>query len=169
VWAGRGWGAFFWPRIGHEVVVAFEEGDPDQPLIVGSVYNAENMPPYQLPKKKVFAGLRSATHKGIPSKDFNGIIFNDQTGQEHLSLHSEHNMSFNSEYDKMIHAGRHKGERVASASIMTVGNIPLGGGSGGGEADAMNAGTPGSRGGSSVGGNGGAMNCGNTRRGGGAT
>ena len=39
-WAGKGWGAFFWPRIGHEVVVVFEEGDPDQPLIVGSVYNA---------------------------------------------------------------------------------------------------------------------------------
>ena len=52
VWAGRGWGAFFWPRIGHEVVVVFEEGDPDQPLIVGSVYNAENMPPYELPKKR---------------------------------------------------------------------------------------------------------------------
>jgi phage baseplate assembly protein gpV len=133
VWAGKGWGAFFWPRIGHEVVVVFEEGDPDQPLIVGSVYNAENMPPYELPKKKVFAGLKSATHKGIPSRDFNGIIFNDQTGHEHLSLHSEHNMSFNSEYDKMIHAGRHKGERVAGASIMTVGNIPLGGGSGGGD------------------------------------
>jgi type VI secretion system secreted protein VgrG len=141
VWAGKGWGAFFWPRIGHEVVVVFEEGDPDQPLIVGSVYNAKNMPPYQLPKKKVFAGLRSATHKGTPSKDFNGIIFNDQTGHEHLSLHSEHNMSFNSEYDKMIHAGRHKGERVAGASIMTVGNIPLGGGSGGGPGGDVNAGT----------------------------
>jgi len=140
VWAGKGWGAFFWPRIGHEVVVVFEEGDPDQPLIVGSVYNAENMPPYQLPKKKVFAGLKSATHKGIPSKDFNGIIFNDQTGHEHLSLHSEHNMSFNSEYDKMIHAGRHKGERVAGASIMTVGNIPLGGGSGGGPLPGVPAG-----------------------------
>jgi type VI secretion system secreted protein VgrG len=176
VWAGKGWGAFFWPRIGHEVVVVFEEGDPDQPLIVGSVYNAENMPPYELPKKKVFAGLRSATHKGTPYKDFNGIIFNDQTGHEHLSLHSEHNMSFNSEYDKMIHAGRHKGERVAGASIMTVGNIPMGGGSGGGNGDGLNAGilteTPGGGGGNggdmnagahgSGGGNGGDMNAGNT-------
>ena len=44
VWAGNSWGAFFWPRIGHEVVVLFEEGDPDKPLIVGSVYNAKNMP-----------------------------------------------------------------------------------------------------------------------------
>src|SRR5690606_8673599 len=40
MWAGKRWGAFFWPRIGQEVLVAFVEGDPDQPLIVGSVYNS---------------------------------------------------------------------------------------------------------------------------------
>ena len=44
VWAGKGWGAMFFPRVGHEVVVAFEEGDIDQPLIVGSVYNSETVP-----------------------------------------------------------------------------------------------------------------------------
>src|SRR5262249_18837660 len=44
--AGKRWGASFWPRIGQEVVVAFLEGDPEQPLITGSVYNAEQMPPY---------------------------------------------------------------------------------------------------------------------------
>src|SRR5208282_5781297 len=49
VWAGNGWGAFFWPRIGHEVVVIFEEGDPDQPVIIGRVYNAANMPCFSLP------------------------------------------------------------------------------------------------------------------------
>ncbi|TMQ32333.1 MAG: type VI secretion system tip protein VgrG, partial [Planctomycetota bacterium] len=46
VWAGKRWGASFWPRIGQEVIVAFQEGDPDQPIIVGSVYNADQMPPY---------------------------------------------------------------------------------------------------------------------------
>ncbi|HEY0791990.1 MAG TPA: type VI secretion system tip protein TssI/VgrG [Chthoniobacterales bacterium] len=140
VWAGKGWGAFFWPRTGHEVVVAFEEGDPDQPLIVGSVYNAENMPPYELPAKKILTGLKSASHKGISSKNFNGIVFNDQKGHEHLALHSEHNLSLNSEYDKMIHAGRHRGERVAGTSVMTVGSIPMGGGSGGGNGSGMDAG-----------------------------
>src|SRR5262249_13028297 len=46
VWAGKSWGASFWPRVGQEVVVAFLEGDPDQPLIVGSVYNEAQRPPY---------------------------------------------------------------------------------------------------------------------------
>ena len=46
LWAGKRWGASFWPRIGQEVIVAFLEGNPDAPIIVGSVYNAEQMPPY---------------------------------------------------------------------------------------------------------------------------
>ena len=45
-WAGQQWGIIHIPRIGQEVLVAFEEGDPDRPIIVGSVYNAQNMPPY---------------------------------------------------------------------------------------------------------------------------
>ncbi len=135
VWAGKRWGAFFWPRVGHEVVVVFEEGDPDQPLIVGSVYNAENMPPYRLPAKSSLAGFKSASYRGAPFQNFNGIVFNDEKGNEHLAFHSERSMSFNSEYDKMQHAGRHRGERVSSACMLTVGNLPLGGGSGGGHFD----------------------------------
>lgn len=133
VWAGKGWGAFFWPRIGHEVVITFEDGDPDQPLIVGSVYNAENMPWFALPVSKQLGGFKSASHSGTATENYNGIVFNDNKGQEHLSIHSEHNLSLNSEADKMIHTGRHKGERVGVASVFTVGKfIPLGGGSGGG-------------------------------------
>ena len=135
VWAGKGWGAFFWPRIGHEVVVIFEEGDPDQPLIVGSVYNAENMPWFSLPVNKQLAGFKSASERGMAHKNYNGIVFNDEKGKEHLSIHSEHNLSLNSENDKMIHAGRHKGERVGIANVLTVGNLIPGGGSGGGEFD----------------------------------
>jgi type VI secretion system secreted protein VgrG len=133
VWAGKGWGAFFWPRIGHEVVVTFEEGDPDQPLIIGSVYNAENMPWYMLPMNKELAGFKSASTRGTAKSNYNGIVFNDEKGKEHLSIHSEHNLSLNSEDDKMIHSGRHKGERVGVANVLTIGKfIPSGGGSGGG-------------------------------------
>lgn len=132
VWAGSGWGAFFWPRIGNEVVVVFEEGDPDQPLIIGSLYNAENMPPFPLPAKNNLTGFKSATVRGKAYKNFNGVVFDDTNGHEHLALHSERHMSFNSEFDKVFHAGRHKGERVSGASTFTVGTLPGGGGSGGG-------------------------------------
>lgn len=137
VWAGKGWGAFFWPRIGHEVVVTFEEGDPDQPLVIGSVYNAENMPWFTLPINKELGGFKSASVSGTAQQNYNGIVFNDNKNHEHLSIHSEHNLSLNSEFDKMIHAGRHKGERVGVASMFTVGKlVPFGGGSGGGSFNA---------------------------------
>ncbi len=132
VWAGNGWGAFFWPRIGHEVVVVFEEGDPDQPLIIGSVYNAQNMPPYQLPVKNTLTGIKSMSHRGKPYENFNGIVFDDTKGHEHLAIHSERHMSFNSEFDKAFRGGRHKHEMVSNVSTFVVGSLPGGGGSGGG-------------------------------------
>lgn len=133
VWAGKTWGAFFWPRIGNEVVVTFEEGDPDRPLITGSVYNAENLPPFVLPFRNELAGIKSASVRGKVFSNFNGIVFNDAKGHEHLAIHSERNMSFNSEFDKMFHSGRHKAESVSSASTVTIGRLPGGGGSGGGD------------------------------------
>ncbi len=128
VWAGKGWGGFFWPRIGHEVVVTFEEGDPDQPLIIGSVYNADNMPPFVLPLYKKVGGLKSATVHGSPKENFNGVVFYDEDGHEHLAIHSERNLSMHAEFDKRFHAGRHHGEHVPGASTLTVGRLPGGGG-----------------------------------------
>ena len=58
-WAGKQWGAIHIPRIGQEVIVAFLEGDPDQPIIVGSVYNADNMPPWTLPDNKTQSGIQT--------------------------------------------------------------------------------------------------------------
>lgn len=89
VWAGNRWGAFFWPRIGHEVLVAFAEGDPDQPIVVGSVYNAANMPPYTLPDVVSACGFKSCSYQGDPSQNYNSVVFHDAKGAEHLQLHSE--------------------------------------------------------------------------------
>lgn len=143
IWAGKSWGAFFWPRIGHEVVVIFEEGDPDQPLITGSVYNADNMPWFKLPINKQLAGFKSASVRGTAHQNFNAIVFNDEKGKEHLAIHSENNLGLNSEKNKMIHAGASKGERVGIANILTVGKIiPVTGGSGGGFEGGSTVNTP---------------------------
>ena len=88
-WAGNGWGAVFWPRIGHEVVVAFENGDPDRPMVVGSVYNASNMPPYALPANKFIAGWKSLTQGGDPSKNFHQILMSDEKDAEVVHIHAE--------------------------------------------------------------------------------
>ena len=78
------------PRVGQEVVVAFEEGDPDRPMIVGSVYNAEQMPAFELPKGMVVSGYKSNTHKG---KGYNELTFNDTAGKEKITIHGQHDMS----------------------------------------------------------------------------
>jgi len=80
IWAGKRWGASFWPRVGQEVIVAFEEGDPDQPVIVGSVYNADQMPPYlgdgpdpRHKKDNKVSGIKSNTTPG--GQGYNEIRF----------------------------------------------------------------------------------------------
>jgi type VI secretion system secreted protein VgrG len=124
VWAGKGWGGFFWPRISHEVVVIFEEGDPDQPLIIGSVYNHDNMPPFPLPADKTLGGVKSCSVTGNSAQNFNGIVFFDAKGHEHTSIHSERHMTLNAEYDTRMRTGRHRGQRVPGASLLTVGRLP---------------------------------------------
>jgi type VI secretion system secreted protein VgrG len=93
IWADQRWGAHFWPRVGQEVVVAFEEGDPDQPIIVGSVYNAANMPPYEMPKHQTRSGIKTrSTPKGKP-ENFNEIRFEDKNGEEELYVQAERAMN----------------------------------------------------------------------------
>ena len=88
-WAGNRWGACFWPRVGHEVVVSFENGDPDRPIIVGSVYNSVNMPPYSLPSNQYIAGWKSLTEGGDPTKNFHQILMSDEKGAEVVHIHAE--------------------------------------------------------------------------------
>lgn len=89
VWAGNGWGASFWPRVGNEVVVAFEHGDPDRPLVIGSAYNSGNMPPFELPANKYIAGWKSLTENGDPSKNYHQILMSDEKGAEVVHIHAE--------------------------------------------------------------------------------
>lgn len=100
-WAGKGWGAFFWPRVGHEVVIAFEEGDPDRPMIVGSVYNAVNMPPLELPGYVTITGVKSCIYGGNPNKHFNSILIYDTPGKEYVHVHSEKSERTHAEQHKL--------------------------------------------------------------------
>jgi type VI secretion system secreted protein VgrG len=88
-WAGKNWGAVSIPRIGQEVVVQFLEGDPDRPLVIGSVYNAEQMPPYSLPGNQTRSGVKSRSSKGGGSSNFNELRFEDKKGAEDVYFHAE--------------------------------------------------------------------------------
>ncbi len=88
-WAGKRWGSWQLPRIGHEVIVEFLEGDPDRPIITGSVYNGANLPPYELPAKAVISTLKSNSTKG--GGGFNEIRFDDTKGREQFFVHAEYN------------------------------------------------------------------------------
>ncbi len=92
-WAGKSWGAIHLPRIGQEVVVAFEEGDPDRPLVVGSVYNADQTPPYALPGNQTQSGVKSRSSKGGAADNFNEIRLEDKKGSEQINVQAEKDLS----------------------------------------------------------------------------
>ena len=88
-WAGNGYGAVFWPRVGHEVVVAFEGGDPDRPIIVGSVYNSANATPYPMPMSAYISGFKSCTKGGLPVQNYSHILMQDASSPPVVAIHSE--------------------------------------------------------------------------------
>ncbi len=101
-WAGKNWGTVHIPRVGQEVVISFLEGDPDRPLVIGSVYNADNMPPYALPDNKTQSGIKSRSHEGGAADDFNEIRFEDKKGSEELFLHAQKDMREEVENDHFV-------------------------------------------------------------------
>jgi type VI secretion system secreted protein VgrG len=125
-WAGKGWGGVSIPRIGQEVIVSFLEGDPDQPIIVGRVYNGEQMPPYGLPGSGVVSGLKSQTHKG---SGYNELSMDDTAGKEKITIHGQYDMNTTVEHDQtdVIHNNRtttidvDDTESVGSNQSITVG------------------------------------------------
>jgi type VI secretion system secreted protein VgrG len=91
-WAGTGWGGLFIPRIGNEVVVSFLDGDPDNPLITGAVYNAQKTVPYTLPDNQTRSTVKSQSSPNGSGK-FNEIRFEDKAGSEELYVHAQKDMT----------------------------------------------------------------------------
>ena len=105
-WAGKSWGMISIPRIGQEVMVEFLEGDPDQPIITGRVYNAEQMPPFTLPEKKMVSGWKSNTYPG--GGGYNEMSFDDSKGKELINVHAQYDMVTVVEHDdtQTVHNNR---------------------------------------------------------------
>jgi type VI secretion system secreted protein VgrG len=94
-WAGKGYGFQNMPRIGEEVLVQFIEGDPDRPVVVGRVHNAENMPPFKLPASAAFTGLKTlsidSSGNSVAGK-WNELRFDDTSGAEQIYLQAQFNL-----------------------------------------------------------------------------
>ncbi|QDY70922.1 type VI secretion system Vgr family protein [Qingshengfaniella alkalisoli] len=86
-WSGKGWGMVAVPRIGQEVVINFEEGDPDRPICTGMLYNAQTMPPYGLPGNMTQSGIKTNSSKG--GGGFNELMFEDKKDAELVRFQSE--------------------------------------------------------------------------------
>lgn len=111
-WAGKQWGMIAIPRIGQEVVVDFLEGDPDQPLIVGRVYNADEMPPYDLPANMTQTGIKSRSTKNGTPDNFNEFRFEDKKGSELIFLHAEKDQSIEVEHDESHWVGHDRRKTI---------------------------------------------------------
>jgi len=118
-WAGKSWGAITLPRIGNEVVVGFEEGDPDRPLVVGSVYNAEQTPPFGLPDADIQMGMKSRSSPG--GGGYNEITMTDTAGEEMITIHAQFDMDTSVEHDQRQNVSNNRTANVAVDETMDVG------------------------------------------------
>lgn len=98
--AGKHWGFIWIPRVGDEVVISFLEGDPDQPLIVGSLYNADNPVPYTLPANKTQSGIKTKSSPQAGTDNYNEIFIEDKKGSELIRVHAEKDLLTEVENDE---------------------------------------------------------------------
>ncbi len=98
-WAGNGWGSSFIPRIGHEVIVTFLDGDPDRPIVTGTVYNGVNKPPYS---SKTQSGIKTRSTKNGTAANYNELRFEDKKGSEQVYVHAEKNLDTMVENDETL-------------------------------------------------------------------
>ncbi|WP_103255612.1 type VI secretion system Vgr family protein [Tabrizicola aquatica] len=117
-WSGNGWGGMIIPRIGMEVVVEFLDGDPDQPLVTGCVYNGRNSPPYSLPEGKTKSVFKTDTHKG---SGFNELTFDDDKDNELIYMHGQKNQQIEILNDRSKTIGRDETNGIGRDRIQTVG------------------------------------------------
>src|SRR5262245_29066414 len=106
--AGKGWGTMFIPRIGQEVIVTYLEGDPNRPLVIGQVYNADQMPHYTLPDEKTKSYIKTCSSPG--GEGFNELRFDDKKDKEQIFIHAQRNMDVRTLNDSLerVFGNRHQ-------------------------------------------------------------
>lgn len=114
-WAGNQWGAQSLPRIGQEVVVSFLNGDPDSPLVTGSLYNATTQPPYGLPANKTRTTFKSQSSPGAGG--YNELRLEDKKGSEQLFVHGQKDVDLYVKNDRMESVD-HDRHRIVKAAAM---------------------------------------------------
>ena len=116
-WAGKGYGFQNMPRVGEEVLVQFLEGDPDRPIVIGRVYNAENMPPYKLPAASTITGLKTlsidGSGKSVAGK-WNELRFDDNSGSEQIYIQAQKDYDRRVLNDEKIFVGNESHEVVTA-------------------------------------------------------
>jgi len=121
-WAGGGFGGVQIPRVGDEVVVDFLNGDPDEPIVTGRVYNGEKMPPWGLPGSATQSGLLSRSSPGGTTEHANAFRFEDKKGAEQLWMHAERNFDAETEADHSLSVGHDHTHTVGNDETMQVKN-----------------------------------------------
>jgi type VI secretion system secreted protein VgrG len=119
IWAGKAWGAIYIPRIGQEVIVSFMEGDPDRPIVIGSVYHGINPPPYKLPDNKTQSGIKSESSVGGGGS--NELRFEDKKGSEQVYLHAQKDQKIQVENDENHSVGHDRTKNVDNNETTTIG------------------------------------------------
>jgi type VI secretion system secreted protein VgrG len=119
-WAGKSWGEIHLPRIGQEVLVDFIDGDPDNPIVVGALYNADQPPPFDLPPQQTRSGMKSRSSKG--GGGYNEISIDDRAGEEEVVIHAQKDMNTRVENDQSAVVGHDRSVSVGNDESISVGN-----------------------------------------------
>ena len=115
--ASQEYGGMVIPRIGMEAVVEFLEGDPDKPLVTGSVYNGKTDRPYVLPAHKTKHVIRADSHEG---QGFNEISFEAQAGEENMQIHAQKDQTTRVLNDQSANVGSNRVENIGLNASLNV-------------------------------------------------